>query len=192
MVDLPHSSPAAHLLWLRISLTKVKARLRNVGRAPQEHSSWEESDIPLDSTADIQGYYPPQTLTHLIGIKLDFHLALLKFNKKKFWKSENDQITTKKCSKSIFNSNLRQFPVDSPYWQRGPWNPAGHWHTWDPSSEHFPPLKQVPAVQSTRAHKQSGTGDFSWFCAKDPPELPLWHSPVPTRLSKWEETQIFI
>lgn len=72
------------------------------------------------------------------------------------------------CSSQM---HLQWLTFDSPYWQRGPWNPAGHWHTWGPSLEHFPPLKQVSAAHSTRTNRTKQSG-FCLFCAKDSPELP--------------------
>jgi len=39
---------------------------------------------------------------------------------------------------------LQPCTKDSPYWQRIPSNPSGHWQSWSPVSEHFPPLKHVP------------------------------------------------
>lgn len=72
----------------------------------------------------------------------------------------------------ICNLTMPNLTFDSPYWQRGPWNPAGHWHTWGPSLEHFPPLKQVSAAHSTSTNRTKQNG-FCLFCTKDSPELPL-------------------
>lgn len=79
---------------------------------------------------------------------------------------------TQAQSNTSSQMHLQWLTFDSPYWQRGPWNPAGHWHMWGPSSEHFPPLKQVSAAQSTNTNRTKQSG-FCLFCAKDSPELPL-------------------
>lgn len=191
-----------HLLWLRISSHKGESKAEKFTKSTTKlrHSNWEAIDrYCTGHHCWYSGILSKDT--HMVSTKLNFHLALLKFNTKKIQK-ENDQIKVQQrhlhfkstlikysrfnnycCILSqhpIYPKCWRPFPVHSPYWQRGPWNPAGHWHTWEPPPEHFPPLKQVPAEHSTGAHKHNGTGYFSSFQAKDPPELPLWLSPAAT------------
>lgn len=99
------------------TLTRVKAMLGNLARAPQERASSEA--IERYSTGHHCSYSMVLSITetHLISAKLNFHLALLKFNTKKgkFWKIREWPNNQLECSKGNFKSTLIKYSCFNKY-----------------------------------------------------------------------------